>query len=188
MPAIPISRGAVTAQISPQMRIVALAGVLLVALAGGALMYLRHSAPTASTPATHPATKPSTPASHRHASTPRVRVKIVNPAVNPLLPGPLRGALARHPLVVVATYDPQVRVDSLVVSEARAGANGANAGFLQVNLLDDKVAGRLTALLPANQLLPTPGILVYNRHGKVVYRFDGYLDRAAIAQAVDNLR
>ncbi|MGH3008503.1 MAG: hypothetical protein ACRDLM_03735 [Gaiellaceae bacterium] len=178
-----------TTQISPQMRIVALAGVLLIALAGGALMFLRHSAPTAgSPPATHPATKPSSPASHRHASTPPRRVKIVNPAINPLLPGPLRGALARHPLVVVATYDPQVRVDSLVVSEARAGANGANAGFLQVNLLDDSVAGRLTALLPANQLLPTPGILVYNRHGKVVYRFDGYLDRAAITQAVDNLR
>jgi hypothetical protein len=57
-----------------------------------------------------------------------------------------------------------------------------------VNLLDDAVAGRLTALLPANELLPTPGALVYDRQGKVVYRFDGYLDRAAITQAVENAR
>lgn len=186
MPAIPISRGVVTTQISPQMRIVALAGVVLIVVAGGALMYLRHSAPTAaSPPVTHPATKPApTPVAHKTQPV----LKIVNPAVNPLLPGVLRAALARHPLVVVATYDPQVRVDSLAVAEARAGAGGANAGFLQVNLLDDQVAGRLTALLPANQLLPTPGLLVYNRHGKVVYRFDGYLDREAVTQAVDNLR
>lgn len=188
MPAIPISRGVVTTQISPQMRIVALAGVALIVVAGGALMYLRHASPTAaSPPVTHPATKPTTPAAHK-SSTPPPVLKVVNPAVNPLLPGALRGALARHPLVVVATYDPQVRIDSLVVSEARAGANGANAGFVQVNLLDDQVAGRLTALLPDNQLLPTPGLLVYDRHGKVVYRFDGYLDRQAVTQAVDNLR
>lgn len=178
-----------TTQISPQMRIVALAGVMLIVLAGGWLMYMRHtSAPASSPPVTPTKPKPSTPSSHKTTTPPPVRVKIVNPAVNPLLPGALRGALARHPLVVVATYDPQVREDSLVVSEARAGAGGAHAGFLQVSLLDDKVAGRLTALLPTNELLPTPGILVYNRHGKVVYRFDGYLDRAAITQAVDNLR
>jgi hypothetical protein len=175
-------------QISPQMRIVALVGALLIVLAGGSLVYLRHAAlPSASPPAAQLATKPSTPA-HKSSTPPPVRVKIVNPAVNPLLPGALRGALARHPLVVVATYDPQVRVDSLAVSEARAGASGASTGFLQVNLLDDKVAGRLTALLPSNQLLPTPGILVYDRHGKVVYRFDGYLDREAVAQAVANLK
>jgi hypothetical protein len=180
----------VTTQISPQMRIVALAGVLLIVLAGGSLLYLRHTSPSAASPPTgQAATKHSTPAAHRHASAPPpVRVTIVKPAVNPVLPGVLRGALARHPLVVVATYDPQVRVDSLAVSEARAGANSANAGFLQVNLLNDQVAGRLTALLSTNELLPTPGILVYDRHGKVVYRFDGYLDRQAITQAVDNLR
>jgi hypothetical protein len=176
----------VTTQISPQMRIVALVGVLLIALAGASLVLLRHSAPSAaSPPATHPPPKPAAPVSQHHSTTPPpVRVKVVQPAVNPLLPGVLRAALARHLLVVAAFYDPQVKVDSLTVTEARAGAAGASSGFVAVNLLDDAVAGRLTALLPANELLPTPGILVYDRHGKVVYRFDGYLDRQAIAQAV----
>jgi hypothetical protein len=177
----------VTTQISPQMRIVALVGVLLIALAGASLVLLRHSAPSAASPppATHHRAKPVTPVSQHHSpAPPPVRVKVVQPAVNPLLPGVLRAALARHLLVVAAFYDPQVKVDSLTVTEARAGAAGASSGFVAVNLLDDAVAGRLTALLPANELLPTPGILVYDRHGKVVYRFDGYLDRQAIAQAV----
>jgi hypothetical protein len=62
------------------------------------------------------------------------------------------------------------------------------AGFVTINLLADKVAGRLTALLPSNELLPSPGILVFKRPGRMVWRFDGYLDRQAVAQAVDNIR
>lgn len=175
-------------QISPQMRIVALAGVLLIALAGSALVLLRHAKPGPVTvPQTARTNAPAKSASSHRTSAP-VRVKVVRPAVNPLLPGKLRAALARNPLVVVGFYDPQTRENSLVLAEARAGAAGAHAGFVAVNLLDDRVAGRLTALLPAGQLLPAPGILVYRRSGKVVYRFDGYLDRAAIAQAVDNAR
>jgi hypothetical protein len=115
-------------------------------------------------------------------------VKIVRPLVNPLLPAKLRAALDRHPVVVVAFYDSQNRIDSLTVGEARAGAVAGGAGFVPVNLLSDKVAGRLTALLPANELLPSPGILVFKRPGRIMWRFDGYLDRQAVAQAVRNVR
>ncbi|HLX31152.1 MAG TPA: hypothetical protein VKR79_00125 [Gaiellaceae bacterium] len=169
------------------MRIVALTGVLVIALAGSALVFLRHSKPGTVTVASQ---QPTTPANTTalHSSPAPPRVKIVPPAVNPLLPGQLRAALARNPIVVVGLYDPQVREDSLTLSEARAGAAQAHAAFLGVNLLDDAVAGRLTALLPSGQLLPSPGILVYKRPGKVVFRFDGYLDRTAIAQAVDDTR
>ena len=118
-----------------------------------------------------------------HHRTP-VHVKVVEPAVDPQLPAPLRAALERHPLVVVGTYDPQVREDQLALAETRAGAAQGHAAFLPVNLLDDRVAGLLTGKLPAGELLPTPGTLIYARPGKIVYRFDGYLDRAAIAQAV----
>lgn len=193
-----------TTQISPQMRIVALAGVLLIALAGSALLLLHKSKPAAVTlPPTH---RTTTPATHRTAPTHRTtttppkthsrrpapaqhrHVKAARPTVNPLLPAKLRAAIGRHPVVVVAFFDSQNRIDSLTVAEARAGAAAGGAGFATVNLLADKVAGRLTALLPPNELLPAPGILVLKRPGRIVWRFDGYLDRQAVAQAVRNVR
>lgn len=177
-----------TAQISPQFRIVALAGVLLIVLAGSALVLLRHPKPgTVTVPLSHPTPAQST-SLHTSPAKRRVTVKVVRPAVNPLLPGKLRAALERHPLVVVATFDPQVKVDSLTVTEARVGAAAKDAGFVSVNLLDNQVAGRLTALLPTGELLPSPGILVYKRPGTIVFRFDGYLDRDSIAQAVSDAR
>jgi hypothetical protein len=180
----------VTTQISPQLRIIALAGVLLIALAGSALVLMRHhSQPgTVTVESTPQTTTPARTTSLHSSPAPPPRIKVVQPAVNPLFPAKLRAALERHPLVVVATFDPQVEVDGLTVTEARAGAAAGRAGFVPVSLLDDNVAGRLTALLPAGQLLPSPGILVYKRPSKIVFRYDGYLDRAAIAQAVDDAR
>lgn len=178
-----------TTQISQQMRIVALVGVLLIALAGSALFLLHKSKPgTATVASTHHQTTTPTQTNSLRPSPAPPHVKVVRPLVNPLLPAKLRAALSRHPVVVAAFYDSQNRTDSLTVAEARAGAAGGRAGFVTINLLADKVAGRLTALLPANQLLPAPGILVFKRPGRVVWRFDGYLDRQAVAQAVDNVR
>lgn len=177
-----------TTQISQQMRIVALVGVLLIALAGSALMFLHKSKPGAVTVArTHQTTTPAKTPSSR-PSPPPARVKVVRPLVNPLLPAKLRAALDRHPVVVAAFYDSQNRIDSLTVTEARVGAEAGGAGFVSVNLLDDKVAGRLTALLAPNELLPSPGLVVFKRPGRAVWRFDGYLDRQAVAQAVRDVR
>lgn len=177
-----------TAQISPQMRIVALAGVLLIVLAGGGLMLMRHRSQPGTVvvpPAQHVSTPSKSPSHPSPAATAKQRVvKIVRPAVDPVLPAKLRAALERQRVVLVATFDPQVKVDSLAVAEARAGAAAAHAGFVTVSLLDDAVAGRLTATMPAGELLPSPGILVYKRPGTVVFRYDGYLDRAAVAQAI----
>jgi hypothetical protein len=180
----------VSTQISPQMRIVALVGVVLVILAGGSLFFLRHakSTPTiVSTPAktapsvtTHAVTTPAVTIAQVQAKPRPTRLSRVDKQLPPVL----RSALARHPVVVVGLYDPHVQVDDLAIAEAGAGAAAAHVGFVRVNLLDDAVAGPLTALLPAGQMLPSPGILVYRFPGKVVYRFDGYLDREAIAQAV----
>ena len=160
--------------ISPQARIVALVGVLLIALGGSAFFLLRgHSQPqiTITTP---PTQQPETP-------TP---VHVVRPTVDPLLPTPLRAALQAHPIVVVGFYNPASPVTMRTISEAEAGAATARVGFLRVNLLDDAVAGPLTALLPAGQLLPNPGIVIYGRPGTLLYRSDGYLDRAAVVEAV----
>jgi hypothetical protein len=164
-----------TTTLSPHARIGALIGVLLTVLAGSALYMLHghssHSTPIVTTPTVHPS-QPSGP------------VHVVQPKVNPLFPTPVRSALERNRLVVAGFYNPASPVDSLTIKEARAGAEAAHVGFVAVNLLNDSVAGPLTSFLPANELLPNPGIVIYRRPGTLVYRSDGYLNRTAVEQAV----
>jgi hypothetical protein len=166
--------------ISLHARIGALIGVLLTALAGSAIYLLHgHSQPASVTP--------PTPAVH-HQPTPSKPVHVVRPTVNPLLPAPVHTALDQYPLVVVAFYNPHSPVDRLTIEEARAGAAATHVPFVQVDLLDDSVAGPLTALLPSGELLPNPGFAIYRRPGTLVYRSDGYLNRTGVAQAVKDAR
>ena len=162
--------------ISPQARIVALVGVLVIALGGSAFFVMRGH--------THSATTTPLPAQ----PTPTTPVHVVPPKVDPLLPTPLRNALERYPVVVVGFYNPNSPVTGHTITEARAGAAATHVGFLAVNVLNDAVAGPLTALLPSGQLLPNPGIAIFGRPGKLLYRSDGYLDRAGVLQAVRDSR
>ncbi len=166
--------------ISPHARVAALVGVLLIAIAGSAFFVLHghSSSPTVTTPLTHQHAKTPTPAP----------VHVVKPAVDPLLPAPLRTQLEQSPLVVAGFYNPDSPVDSLTIDAARAGASAAHVPFVPVNLLNDAVAGPLTALLPAGQLLPNPGFAIYKRPGTLVFRSDGYLDQTAVTQAVSEAR
>ena len=196
--------------LSPQIKILALVGLLAaVGLAlsmfvlGGASKKPTTSA-TAHTPArthtpvrhtTQPRTAVHAPAKHAaktRAATPAKAHKKAKPAVfhgNPVyaqLPQPLQWQLAHHKVVVVSFYNPSSNVDAISVAEAHAGATAAGAGFLLVSVLDNKVAGILTALLPGGGLLPDPGILVYRAPGDVALRLDGFADRDAVAQAATN--
>jgi hypothetical protein len=164
--------------ISVYARIGALIGVLLTVLAGSAILLLHgHSQPATVTPPVV-----------QHQPDPSKHVHVVRPTVDPLLPAPLRTALVHYPLVVVGFSNPHSPVEKLTVGEARAGAAAAHVGFISVNLLDDSVAGPLTALLPAGELLPDPGFAIYRRPGNLVYRSDGYLSRSGVAQAVKDAR
>jgi hypothetical protein len=102
------------------------------------------------------------------------------------LPAPLQWQLAQHKVVVVTLYNPNADVDAIAVAEAHAGAVAASAGFLLVNVLDNKVAGMLTALLPGGGLLPDPGVLVYRAPGDIMVRLNGFADRDTVAQAAAN--
>jgi len=119
---------------------------------------------------------------HKHVHKAVARGNLVNAD----LPAPLQWQLAQHHIVVVSMYDPNSDVDKIAVAEAHAGAVQAGAGFLLVNVLNNALAGPLTALLPGGGLLPDPGILVYRSPGNVAYRIDGFADRGAVAQAVAN--
>ena len=99
------------------------------------------------------------------------------------LPVILNDALRTHRIVVVSVFDPQSQTDAISYAEARAGAGDVSlAGFLGVSVLDDSVAGPLTAALPGGGLLAVPGLLIYRRPGTLVERVDGFADRQAVAQ------
>jgi hypothetical protein len=200
--------------ISPQIRILALVG-LLAALGLGASMFVMggrssksetvaattapahttakpHTAPVVTPKPTTPAKHTSKPATKPHVVTRHHAKKAATPAKfrgNPVyaqLPQALQWQLAHHKIVVVSLYNPSSDVDAISVAEAHAGAIDAGAGFLLVSVLDNKVAGLLTALLPGGGLLPDPGVLVYRAPGDVALRLDGFADRASVAQAATN--
>jgi hypothetical protein len=143
----------------------------------------RHTAKPTTTPA-RIAAKPHTHAKPKpkHTAKPVVHGNLVYST----LPAQLQYALSQHEVVVVSTYDPNADVDKIAAAEAYAGANDAKVGFLLVNVLDDAVAGRLTALLPGGGLLPDPGVLVYKAPGNIAFRFNGFVDRTTVAQAAAN--
>ena len=202
--------------LSPQIKIVALVGVVAVVGLMASMTLLGKSSSSSSNdavtsvtrvPRRHVATTPTavkptkthtakpakahtaTPAkTHAHTKTVRhhAKPKVHGYLVYSTLPAQLQYALSQHQVVVVSTYDPNADVDKIAASEAYAGANDAKVGFLLVNVLDDAVAGRLTALLPGGGLLPDPGVLVYKAPGNIAFRFDGFVDRATVAQAAAN--
>jgi hypothetical protein len=193
--------------VSPQIRILALVGLLAVLGLGASVMVLgRGGSPTetqavstaapatthASTVATKPHVTPAKPATKPHAVAKPHHAK---PASNKFrgnqvysnLPGALQWQLAHHKVVVVSIYNRRSDVDSISVAEAHQGADDAKVGFLLVDVLDNKVAGILTALLPGGGLLPDPGVLVYRAPGDIALRLDGFNDRDAVAQAALNV-
>lgn len=124
------------------------------------------------------ATKPPVAAT-KHAAKPAV-AKPKPPANG--LPIVLDDLFRQHRIVVVSVFDPQDKTDAISYAEARAGAADAGAGFLGVSVLDDSVAGPLTAALPDQGLLPVPGLLIYRRPGVLIQRVDGFEDRDGVAQ------
>jgi hypothetical protein len=207
----------VNTTVSPQIRIVALVGLVAV-LGLGASMFVfgrggsktetiavSTSAATTTaavtTAATHttpakPVTKPHvTPAKPRHVTKPHVVKAKPKPKPSPgfrgypvysNLPRALQWQLAHHKVVVVSIYNSRSDVDAISVAEAHQGAVDAKVGFLLVDVLDNRVAGLLTALLPGGGLLPDPGVLVYRAPGDIALRLDGFNDRSAVAQAALN--
>jgi hypothetical protein len=205
----------VTTTISPQIKILVVVGALAAVGLGASLFLFGHgssktvdraattrataSTPTATAARTHsPPVKTAAPV-FKHATkthtVPRVHAKPgAKPAVfrgnrvYATLPQPLQWQLAHHKIVVVSFYNPSSDVDAISVAEAHAGALDAGAGFLLVSVLDNKVAGILTALLPGGGLLPDPGVMIYRAPGKVAIRLDGFADRDSVAQAAANAK
>ena len=89
-------------------------------------------------------------------------------------------ALRSHEVVVVSLYVPNARVDELATDEARAGAALSGAGFVALNVLEEKTAKPLLEQLGT---LEDPSLLVVKRPGEVALQLSGFVDRDTVAQA-----
>jgi hypothetical protein len=171
--------------------------VALLALGGGMLLLTRgQSSPSAATEI-----KPLHPVKHhlrsvvkkpgaKHLAAAKKK-RARTPSVIDGMPAALALALRESPVVVVALYAPSSPVDSATRDEARQGAGMAGAGFVALNIADDKVAAPLTSLLTgagtaADRVLDDPAVLVFQRPKTLFVRLNGFADRDTVAQAAAN--
>jgi hypothetical protein len=134
-----------------------------------------------------PAAPKAKPAAKRVA---KPRKRSVRAVINGM-PGALALALQSNNVVVAALYAPDSSVDTLAIAEAREGAQMAGAGFVALDVSNEKVAAPLTSLLTtgktaADRVLDDPAILVFQAPRSLFVRFNGWTDRDTIAQAATN--
>lgn len=179
-------------KLSPQVRIFALVAALAAVAAALAMFTLGRGssdpiavappAPRAETKA--PALKSATTKPAGSAAQPQTRAAAAAPKNPPLepsgLPLAVDAALRSHEVVVVSLYVPNARVDELAIAEARAGAALGGAGFVALNVLEEKTAKPLLAKLGT---LEDPSLLVVKRPGEVKLQLSGFVDRDTVAQA-----
>ena len=191
-------------KLSPQVRIFALVAAL--AAVGGMLFVFtagRGSAaePELAAPPVAAAAKPAkAPAVHKTAAAKakapaktkaaapeapaKAAPKKVLPKVPPTgFPVAVDRALARHKVVVVSLVVPGSPIDELAAGEAKAGAKLGGAGYLALNVLNERVAHALLAKLDGPK---EPSVLVFKHSGEVALALEGFVDRETVAQAAAN--
>jgi hypothetical protein len=164
----------------PNPRILALLGLAMAALVAFLVarpMLMGDSGETASPVqapvAPAPAVSPASPAQ------PKVqRVKLL-----PGLPAPVARELRFEKIVVVSLYASKAPGDRPALAQARAGARDVDAGFVALNVLDERRARTFAKFVGVHH---TPSMLVVRRPGKIVARIEGFADRAIVAQAAQN--
>jgi len=126
------------------------------------------------------AAKPATPAKPK-----AVKPKPVPVIAKNGLPTVLMTALAASPVVIVALYDGDAKVDRLSLDEARAGAKLANAGFVALDVTRDHRAAE-AMVVKLGVPLRAPSILIYTRPDALTLQLEGFRDRDTVAQAAQN--
>jgi hypothetical protein len=122
-------------------------------------------------------------AARKPAPKPAPKPKAKPAAADDGLPAVLSETLARHDVVVVSLYAPDVELDDMAMQEARAGAAEAGAGFIALNVLNESQSRPLTKELG---ILEDPSVLVFRRSGELVVRFSGFADKQTVLQAARN--
>ncbi|MHB8642133.1 MAG: hypothetical protein ACYDA3_04530 [Gaiellaceae bacterium] len=88
--------------------------------------------------------------------------------------------LRTYASVVVLLYDAQAPVDQYSIAEAKLGASRAHAGFITVNVMNQREAAPFTK---AYGVLQDPSVLFFSRPGKLVQKLSGFADHDTVAQA-----
>jgi hypothetical protein len=97
----------------------------------------------------------------------------------------LEKELVGHRIVVVVFHTPGADLDGEALREARAGAVASHVGFLAVDVTKETAVAEIAA---EYEVLGSPTILVVVKNGEARSRFEGYVDRQTVAQAVTNAR
>ena len=84
--------------------------------------------------------------------------------------------------MVVSLVVPGSAIDELAAGEAKAGAKLGGAGYLALNVLNERVAHALLAKLDGPK---EPSVLV-KHSGEVALALEGFVDRETVAQAAAN--
>lgn len=167
--------------ISPPIRILALVGALVVVALG--ILLFTHSRSSSNAPTLAPPSHPRTTTRPAPApAKPAVRSVVLLPG----LPAQVAKALRHSKVVVVSLYTSGGRGDRAALVEARQGARAVHAGFAAVNVVNESTAKRMSSF--AGSTTAPPAVLVVERPGRIVNRFDGFVDRQIVAQAALNAR
>ena len=145
------------------------------------------AAKPAKAPAVHK-TAAAKAAAKAKPATPRAPVKAAPKKVVPKIPPTgfpvaVDRALANHKVVVVSLVVPGSPIDELAAGEAKAGAKLGGAGYLALNVLNERVAQALLAKLDGPK---EPSVLVFKHTGEVALALEGFVDRETVAQAAAN--
>jgi hypothetical protein len=185
--------------LSPQMRVVALVGLLAaLALAGGMFFLTRSQADAgagdlsgselaqALTPVQKPAATPTPAATPK----PRRATAAVKAKPKPLVaengvPTAILEALRRSPAAVVSLTAGGADIDRLTLAEAAAAAKSAGVPYVRIDVLQPEL-GR--AIARTFGVVEAPATLVYQRPTSLFLKLDGYADSATIAQAAENAK
>jgi hypothetical protein len=194
----PADRSDVNVTVSPQIRIVALAGlVALVGLATLVFMLSRHGVSSSSSPSVTPGggatARPhvtQTPVPAHPAAKPAVKHPAAKPHVSPAVtaalhqgwPKPVAEVLASNRVVVIEFYSSDAPLDRQALAEATAGAQQAGVGFYPVDVTTNGDAA-MRAILRKSDTLTSPTTIVLRRPGTIAVRLDGFQDQASVAQA-----
>jgi hypothetical protein len=132
------------------------------------------------------AVAPKTVAKVKPAAAKPVVAKPVSTPTPKLLagtPNTIASLLGTHRVVVVLLYNPRAKVDSYTLGEAALGATQSSAGFLRVDVLNQRQA---LPFMKAYGVLQDPTLLFFVRPGKLVHKLYGFADHETISQAVIN--
>jgi hypothetical protein len=128
-----------------------------------------------------PTTPTSPPAATPPPSTPSTPKVVLLPGLPPQVANKLRYSK----VVVVSLYQGSSRSDRAAVAAARAGARSVGAGFLAVNVLNEKAARSLQSFVGPTS---TPAVVVVRRPGRIASSIAGAgsADSELVAQAAHN--